>query len=149
MNVHQTRVGVETVLPIYSTLKFKYPVKVCAFLRNRPSRLARKRELASDMKRYLAQKRIMQRKHLRGSETHSNKKDFNYVEYRVDCTIWLNLVERQESQVQAHLKTVTHLVESRGVSQVQVHHRSTMRLTLYMYDVIPDMELHFFLTLDI
>jgi hypothetical protein len=30
-------------------LKFGHPVKVCAFLRNRPSRLARKRELASDI----------------------------------------------------------------------------------------------------
>jgi hypothetical protein len=49
MNFHQTRVSVETVLPIYSTLKFGHPVKVCAFLRNRPSRLARKRELASDI----------------------------------------------------------------------------------------------------
>jgi hypothetical protein len=49
MNFHQTRVSVETVLPIYSTLQFEYPVKVCAFLRNRPSRLARKREIASDI----------------------------------------------------------------------------------------------------
>jgi hypothetical protein len=48
MNFHKTRVSVETVLPIYSTLKFEHPVKVCAFLRNRPSRLARKRGLASD-----------------------------------------------------------------------------------------------------
>jgi hypothetical protein len=48
MNFHQTRVIVETVLPLCSTLKFRHPVKVCAFLRNRPSRLARKRELASD-----------------------------------------------------------------------------------------------------
>jgi hypothetical protein len=45
MNFHQTRVSVETVLPLYSTLKFGHLVKVCAFLRNRPSRLARKREL--------------------------------------------------------------------------------------------------------
>jgi hypothetical protein len=50
MNLHQTRVSVETVLPLCSTLKFGHPVKeVCAFLRNRPSRLARKRELASDI----------------------------------------------------------------------------------------------------
>jgi hypothetical protein len=29
---------------------WEHPVKVCAYLRNRPSRLARKRELASDIK---------------------------------------------------------------------------------------------------
>jgi hypothetical protein len=49
MNFHQTRVRVETVLPLYRTLKVGHPVKVCAFLRNRPRRLARKRELASDI----------------------------------------------------------------------------------------------------
>jgi hypothetical protein len=49
MNLYQTRVSVETVLPIYSTLKFEHRVKVCAFLWNRPSRLARKRELVSDI----------------------------------------------------------------------------------------------------
>jgi hypothetical protein len=49
MKFHQTRVSVETVLPLYSTLKFGHPVKVCAFLRNRPNRLSRKRELASDI----------------------------------------------------------------------------------------------------
>jgi hypothetical protein len=38
-----------SVLPLYSTLKFGHPVKVCAFLRNRPSRLVTKRELASDI----------------------------------------------------------------------------------------------------
>jgi hypothetical protein len=49
MNFHQSKVSVETELPLYSTLKFGHPVKVCAFLQNRPSRLARKRELASDI----------------------------------------------------------------------------------------------------
>jgi hypothetical protein len=49
MSFHQTRVSVETVLLLYSTLKFGHPVKVCCFLRNRPSRLARKRELESDI----------------------------------------------------------------------------------------------------
>jgi hypothetical protein len=45
MNFHQTRVNVEAVLPLYSTLKFGHPVtKVCAFLRNRPSRLTREEE---------------------------------------------------------------------------------------------------------
>jgi hypothetical protein len=48
MDFHQTRVSVETVLSLYSTLKFGHPVKVCAFFRNRPNRLERKRELASD-----------------------------------------------------------------------------------------------------
>jgi hypothetical protein len=43
MNVHQTRVSVETVLRVYSTWKFEHPVKVCAFLRNRPSRSTRGR----------------------------------------------------------------------------------------------------------